>query len=961
MSSNLSYPINHQVKKLMKQANLCLKDNKFQEAITACHKIMKLQPNLVDAYLIMGNALQMLRNFEEAIASYSQALKIQPDLAAAIANLGSVYLKQGKFEDAKNSCQKAIDIEPDFAIAYWNLGHALNEQNKLEKALPYWQKALELKPDLVGPEFHLDLGHVLRERGKLDEAIASYQKALKLKLNDHKIYQNLGDILGQQEKLDEAINYYIQALKIKPNSKETYISLGHTLRKKGSLDKANTCFTVCLPTNVLVEFDRTNANWSINSTLDHPLVEIINLSQKLQKDSYLSSAKTPDENVHPNLRETEIKCPETFVAIISNGRAWGDFFTSAIITPDGQVLKEISTGSFALIASSDRLPTVSYIDGTVAFLSVRGVESYYHWILDLVSRFELIRAAEISLDNIDKFVVNSCVENFQKETLILLGIPEEKIIESSNLPHIQAKNLIVPSLPGSGRIPKFVCDFLRKEFLKYANFEQEKRAKRLYISRKLAVSRRIINEDELVNFLREYGFDTVIFESMSFREQISFMAAAEVVIAPHGAGLTNLVFSSPGTKIVEIFNNNYVNGCFWVIANQIGLEYYYLTGEKSNIPQEYSVAEDILVNINALSEILKFANIDKKSSDFNETIFSENFRLRNINLIVFPDWSQAEESLYEDLARVLRAIANNPDSKKMKLLIDTENIAEEDANLIISGVIMNLLMEDELDLDESQIYLIPNFSERQWQYLLTEIDYRIVLQHDNQEMVAKKGFNLPPMLIDMTNNTLELKIDENLLNARKYRQQIFELVKNNPHQLTIQEYSYITEVVGRKKTSNFLIFGVGNDSNLWREINHNGTTIFIEDNQNWLSKVQENCPEIEAYLVQYQTNRKDWLDLLEKNSRGANCLSMEVPDRILQTKWDFIFVDAPAGYADETPGRMKSIYTAAKLALETGNTDVFVHDCDRQVEAIYSGYFLGDKNLVIQLGKLRHYKIINSK
>ncbi|MBO1350545.1 MAG: hypothetical protein EBE86_025630 [Hormoscilla sp. GUM202] len=46
----------------------------------------------------------------------------------------------------------------------------------------------------------------------------------------------------------------------------------------------------------------------------------------------------------------------------------------------------------------------------------------------------------------------------------------------------------------------------------------------------------------------------------------------------------------------------------------------------------------------------------------------------------------------------------------------------------------------------------------------------------------------------------------------------------------------------------------------------------------------------------------------------------------------------------------------AKLA-SRGPTDVFVHDCDREVEAIYSDYFLHPENLVCQVDRLQHYKI----
>lgn len=61
------------------------------------------------------------------------------------------------------------------------------------------------------------------------------------------------------------------------------------------------------------------------------------------------------------------------------------------------------------------------------------------------------------------------------------------------------------------------------------------------------------------------------------------------------------------------------------------------------------------------------------------------------------------------------------------------------------------------------------------------------------------------------------------------------------------------------------------------------------------------------------------------------------------------------GWSDAKPGRMKSIYTAAKLAHSSKDCSVFVHDCDRQVEAIYSDTFLHQKNLISMQDRLRYY------
>jgi len=109
--------------------------------------------------------------------------------------------------------------------------------------------------------------------------------------------------------------------------------------------------------------------------------------------------------------------------------------------------------------------------------------------------------------------------------------------------------------------------------------------------------------------------------------------------------------------------------------------------------------------------------------------------LKDINLIVFPDWSQSEESLGLELEGVVRAIAIHPDKSKMTLLVDTSNISDEDANLALSSVAMNLLMEEDLDVsDGPEISLIGQLSEIQWKALIPHLHGRIVLDHENKEI-----------------------------------------------------------------------------------------------------------------------------------------------------------------------------------------------------------------------------------
>jgi len=112
--------------------------------------------------------------------------------------------------------------------------------------------------------------------------------------------------------------------------------------------------------------------------------------------------------------------------------------------------------------------------------------------------------------------------------------------------------------------------------------------------------------------------------------------------------------------------------------------------------------------------------------------------LNDINLIIFPNWSQPEESLGIELGRVIKMIGTHPDKNHITLLIDTSNTSEEDANLFLSGVAMNLLMQEDLDVTEgAKISLVGHLAEVQRKSLLHRLHARIILENENREVIAQ--------------------------------------------------------------------------------------------------------------------------------------------------------------------------------------------------------------------------------
>src|SRR5437016_7436055 len=191
--------------------------------------------------------------------------------------------------------------------------------------------------------------------------------------------------------------------------------------------------------------------------------------------------------------------PETFVASIPKGRVTNRGF---VITPDRQLLNDVSTyfhdpGKTITGALSDdwRLKPLSKIDGRVAVLATDGANLYYHWLFQLLPRYELIRRAGINLRDIDFFLVNAQKSGFQRETLASLGIAPSKIIDGDSISHIRASELVVPSVPlGGGCFRPWMTDFLRETFLPKNPRAIRPLGQRFYISRARAGYRRILNE-----------------------------------------------------------------------------------------------------------------------------------------------------------------------------------------------------------------------------------------------------------------------------------------------------------------------------------------------------------------------------------------------------------------------------------------------------------------------------------
>lgn len=343
--------------------------------------------------------------------------------------------------------------------------------------------------------------------------------------------------------------------------------------------------------------------------------ELCEFRQIVPATTHLRKApRTNEPELHWRFREAlEEKMPEVFLAKLKNGRVLGP--SGAVISGDETLLGDLSFEWFFEPHQHSsffklRLPLQQKLNSAVTLASPSG-GTYFHWMMDVLPRLAILEQAGIDFHAQEKFIFNFTRAPFQSESLDLIGIPRERRVFTDPKTHFACEGLLAPSLPGTpGRMPGWAVEFLRKQFLPHA--KPVTGGDRIYISRQRSKYRKFINEAEVNALLSSLGFREVFLEELPFLDQLSLFASASVVVAGHGAGLTNLVFAKPGTKVVEIFSPNYVNPCFWAVADILNLDYVYTIGQGPR-PKDghdpHRVEENITVDIAALSKLLKLQAI----------------------------------------------------------------------------------------------------------------------------------------------------------------------------------------------------------------------------------------------------------------------------------------------------------------------------------------------------------------
>lgn len=244
------------------------------------------------------------------------------------------------------------------------------------------------------------------------------------------------------------------------------------------------------------------------------------------------------------------------------------------------------------------------INNTVFFIHDNWCEGYFHWNTDaLIKLYNIIINLDIKNAKLIipkhyykiPFIINS---------LMLFGLNKDDLIQVELNSIYFCKNIFYcPPFTKTGNYHSELLRNLSAYLKKQNRTTIAEPYKYIYVSRKSSRKRKVINEAEIEETLKRYGFEIIETDNLSFSDQINLFNSAKWFISIHGAALTNIIFMNSNTNILEFREESDAsNNCYFSLASAMSVNYYYQKCKRLNLSSDH--VGDLYIDNDKLVEIL---------------------------------------------------------------------------------------------------------------------------------------------------------------------------------------------------------------------------------------------------------------------------------------------------------------------------------------------------------------------
>jgi tetratricopeptide (TPR) repeat protein len=206
-------------------------EDSLDQSIALLQQVIKEDPNVIDAWVMLGNQHQRLQKYREAVGFYRRALELKPDYDLAVINLAGAYRALGDENAALAGYERYLELNPKDAYVRYSMGELYLDRGDLAGAEQEFQQALAAN-NSVAPAKNA-LGVIAYQRGDLESAERLTREALAMKSDVRLARYNLALIAEERGDLPTAEREYLEELKLHPDSYKAAFNLSRLYERTG--------------------------------------------------------------------------------------------------------------------------------------------------------------------------------------------------------------------------------------------------------------------------------------------------------------------------------------------------------------------------------------------------------------------------------------------------------------------------------------------------------------------------------------------------------------------------------------------------------------------------------------------------------------------------------------------------------------------------------------------------------
>jgi len=257
--------------KLIRSASTDSDEGRHDEAVSKLERVIEQDPDIPEAYNILGNVYQASGEREPSVAAYRRALALEPDYKPALFSLALSFQEAGHLDEASAGFERLIELDPHSNQASLLLAEIEIERKRFERAQSILdrveptnnperalvhhlkarrhvalgelapaqselEKAIELDPKLK--DAHYDLGLVLEDKGDAEGARRAYEKEIEVAPENFLAHFNLAKLLSADGKAPEMIDHLEKAIAVNPDFAVGHLYLANAYLEQGNLERA---------------------------------------------------------------------------------------------------------------------------------------------------------------------------------------------------------------------------------------------------------------------------------------------------------------------------------------------------------------------------------------------------------------------------------------------------------------------------------------------------------------------------------------------------------------------------------------------------------------------------------------------------------------------------------------------------------------------------------------------------